>query len=898
MNSIGLLMIVLIYLGLLFLIAQWAERNRNSKWTNNPYVYSLSLAVYCTAWTYYGSIGVAADSGLNYLPIYIGPVIAFPLWIVILKKIIRISRVNKISSIADFISLRYGNSRFLGALVTLIALLAIIPYIGLQLKAISETFHIVTQSSENSNIFYDTSTYVAFILALFASYYGTRYVDASEKRIGMVTAVAFESVLKLFFFLILGLYVTFYVFDGFADIHNQATVLEHFEELNTIGGLEGAVNWMMLIVLSFFAIFLLPRQFHMSIVENNRERHVRTAIWLFPLYLLLFNFFVYPIAWGGNILFDGQGMNSDMFSLLIPQSRGNEFMTVLVFLGGFSAAISMIVVSSISLSTMLSNNLLIPYGFLGSLQKDTQERNTSRIVRIRRIGIFSLIILSFLYYRFFIMDYSLVSVGLISFVIVAQLAPAFFGALFWKRGSLIGAINGIFIGCSICFYTLLLPFFLSSLNPDSLFFKVGFGGFELLQPFQLFGLDYLEPVPHALFWSLFFNLMVYLAFSVSFKGNYRERNYAEMYVDIDKYITNHENACVWKGTAYVSDIEKVLKRFLGEDRTKRALSIFKMKYNIAPDNLMADARLIKFSENLLTGHIGTASAKILIAGVTKEDKISLTEVLKILEESKETISINKKLTETSNELKQLTGQLKLANEALLVKDQQKDEFLDTVTHELRTPITAIRAASEILYEDEEIPEELRKQFLQNIISESDRLNRLIDKILDLEKFETGKQTIHLSEQNIIHTIANSIKPLQQLIANKGIHLEFNENHKPILIAYDNERIIQVMTNLISNAIKFCEDKEGIIIIQSKNEEEAVLVSVFNNGRGVNPDDLTSIFDKFYQSNNQNIKKPIGSGLGLAISKQIIEAHKGKIWAENQENGVTFSFIIPKNNEKS
>jgi Na+/proline symporter/signal transduction histidine kinase len=898
MNSIGLLMIVLIYLGLLFLIAQWAERNRNSKWTNNPYVYSLSLAVYCTAWTYYGSIGVAADSGLNYLPIYIGPVIAFPLWIVILKKIIRISRVNKISSIADFISLRYGNSRFLGALVTLIALLAIIPYIGLQLKAISETFHIVTQSSENSNIFYDTSTYVAFILALFASYYGTRYVDASEKRIGMVTAVAFESVLKLFFFLILGLYVTFYVFDGFADIHNQATVLEHFEERNTIGGLEGAVNWMMLIVLSFFAIFLLPRQFHMSIVENNRERHVRTAIWLFPLYLLLFNFFVYPIAWGGNILFDGQGMNSDMFSLLIPQSRGNEFMTVLVFLGGFSAAISMIVVSSISLSTMLSNNLLIPYGFLGSLQKDTQERNTSRIVRIRRIGIFSLIILSFLYYRFFIMDYSLVSVGLISFVIVAQLAPAFFGALFWKRGSLIGAINGIFIGCSICFYTLLLPFFLSSLNPDSLFFKVGFGGFELLQPFQLFGLDYLEPVPHALFWSLFFNLMVYLAFSVSFKGNYRERNYAEMYVDIDKYITNHENAFVWKGTAYVSDIEKVLKRFLGEDRTKRALSIFKMKYNIAPDNLMADARLIKFSENLLTGHIGTASAKILIAGVTKEDKISLTEVLKILEESKETITINKKLTETSNELKQLTGQLKLANEALLVKDQQKDEFLDTVTHELRTPITAIRAASEILYEDEEIPEELRKQFLQNIISESDRLNRLIDKILDLEKFETGKQTIHLSEQNIIHTIANSIKPLQQLIANKGIHLEFNENQKPILIAYDDERIIQVMTNLISNAIKFCEDKEGIIIIQSKNEEEAVLVSVFNNGRGVNPDDLTSIFDKFYQSNNQNIKKPIGSGLGLAISKQIIEAHKGKIWAENQENGVTFSFIIPKNNEKS
>lgn len=893
MSSIGLLIIVLIYLGFLFLIAQWAERKGNSKWTNNPYVYSLSLAVYCTAWTYYGSIGVAATSGLNYLPIYIGPVIAFPAWIVILKKIVRISRVNKISSIADFISLRYGNSRFLGAFVTVIALIAILPYIGLQLKAISETFHIVTKSPESSNVFLDTSTYVALILALFASYYGTRYVDASEKRKGMVTAVAVESLLKLFFFILLGLYVSFFVFDGFDEIYAQASQLEHFEERNTIGGLEGAMNWMMLIVLSFFAIFLLPRQFHMAIVENNRERHVRTAIWLFPLYLLLFNFFVYPIAWGGNIIFDGQNVNSDMFSLLIPQSRGNEFMTVLVFLGGFSAAISMIVVSSITLSTMLSNNLLIPYGFLGSLQKDNQERNNERIVRIRRIGIFVLIILAFVYYRYFIMDFSLVSVGLISFVIVGQLAPVFFGALFWKRGSLYGAIAGISVGLAVCFYTIMLPFLLSSIDSESQFFKEGLFGIPFLQPFQLFGLDYLEPVPHAFFWSVLLNTLVFIVVSVSFKGNYRERNYAEMFVDIDKYITNHENAFVWKGTAYVSDIEKVLNRFLGIERTKRALTLFKMKYNIATDNLMADARLIKFAENLLTGHIGTASAKIIIEGVTKEDKISLPEVLKILEESKENIIINKKLIETSNELKELSGQLKQANLSLVIKDQQKDEFLDTVTHELRTPITAIRAASEILYEDDEIPEEMRKQFLHNIISESDRLNRLIDKILDLEKFETGKQKINLTEQNIVKTIGNSISPLQQLISNKKIHLEFNENQKAIPLYYDEERMIQVITNLVSNAIKFCDEKEGVIILSFQNTEQEYIINVFNNGNGVNANDLETIFEKFYQSSNQNIKKPIGSGLGLAICKQIIEAHKGRIWATNVEKGVTFSFTIPK-----
>lgn len=894
MNSGFLLVILLLYLGLLFFIAQWAERKGNSKWTNNPYVYSLSLAVYCTTWTYYGSIGVAANSGLNFIPIYLGPVIAFPVWILILKKIIRISRVNKVSSLADFISLRYGNSRFLGALVTVISLIAILPYVGLQLKAISETFHIVTNSPEATNVFLDTSTYVALVLALFASFYGTRYVDASEKRKGIVTAVAMESILKLFFFIVLGLYVTFYVFDGFDAIYAKASLMESFEERNTIHGLEGGMNWMMLIILSFFSIFLLPRQFHMSIVENNREKHIQTAIWLFPLYLLLFNLFVYPIAWGGNILFEGKNVNPDMFSLLIPQFFDNTFMTVLVFLGGFSAAISMIVVSSITLSTMLSNNLLIPYGVLGSLQKNNQENNSERIVNIRRIGIFLMIILAFIYYRYFIMDFSLVSVGMISFVIVAQLGPAFFGAIFWKRGSLNGAVAGIVVGMLICFYTIILPFLLSSINPESNLFKEGFFGFTILQPFQLFGLDYLEPIPHALFWSLLFNVLVYMTVSVSFKGDYRERNYAEMYVDIDKYINNHENAFVWKGTAYVSDIQKVLKRFLGEERTNRALSIFKMKYNIAPDNLMADARLVKFAENLLTGHIGTASAKILIESVTKEDKISLPEVLKILEESKENLIINKKLTETSNELKELSSQLKKANENLVLKDKQKDEFLDTVTHELRTPITAIRAASEILHDDDEIPEELKKQFLQNIITESDRLNRLIDKILDLEKFETGKQKIYPNQGNIIQTISKSLSPLQQLISNKKIHIEFDENQSKVIIEYDEERIIQVITNLLSNAIKFADEKEGLIIITiTAKEEDYIKINVFNNGKGVSPNDLESIFDKFYQSNNQNIKKPIGSGLGLAICKQIIEAHKGKIWAENVQNGVTFSFTLPK-----
>ncbi len=891
MNSISLLVILSAYLAVLFYIAYWAEKKGNSKWTNNPMIYSFSLAVYCTAWTYYGSVGVAADSGLSYLPIYLGPVIIAPSWILILRKIIRISRVNKIASIADFISLRYGNSRFLGAIVTVICLTGIIPYIALQLKAIAETFHVVTKTEIRSYIFDDTTTYVAIALALFASYYGTRYVDASEKRKGIVTAVAIESILKLVFFVVVGVYVTFFVFDGFDDIYQKASLLDNFKEKNTIGGLSQGINWFLLCVLSMFAIFLLPRQFQVGVVENNRENHINTAVWLFPLYLLLFNFFVYPIAWGGNILFDGQDVNSDVYSLLIPQLFDNKILTVLVFLGGFSAAISMIVVSSIGLSTMITNNILIPYNLLGVLK--SEEISNRLILNSRKLGIFLLIILSYFIYRFFGLDYNLVSIGMVAFVIISQLAPAFFGALFWRRGSRLGAIYSIIIGFLVCIYTLLIPYAIGISNSESTFISEGFMGVALLKPFQLFGLDYLQPVTHALFWSLLFNSATYFAISVSFKGNYRERNYAEMFVDINKYISNHEDAFIWRGTAYRNDIEKVLIRFLGTERTKRAMNIFNVKYNVDVTQELADARLIKFSENLLTGHIGTASARILIASVVKEEKITLPEVLKILEESKENIIINKKLTETSNELKEITAQLQEANISLMEKDQQKDEFLDTVTHELRTPITAIRAASEILHDDDEIPEELKKQFLQNIISESDRLNRLIDKILDLEKFETGKQTIHPTKNNLIETIEKSIEPLLQLIKNKKITIAI-ESKNIVTAFYDEDRIFQVITNLVSNAIKFCPEEEGLITIKVSDQEDFIQTSVIDNGKGVPHNDFEAIFEKFYQSINQNIKKPVGSGLGLAICKQIIEHHKGKIWVEPTVKGACIVFTLPKN----
>jgi signal transduction histidine kinase len=558
---------------------------------------------------------------------------------------------------------------------------------------------------------------------------------------------------------------------------------------------------------------------------------------------------------------------------MLPLSNGNEFLALMVFIGGFSAAISMVVISTLALSTMLSNNLIIPYGFLNKFSKAESFENTESIKNIRRISIFSLIILAYFFYRSFTLDHSLVSIGLISFVLIAQLAPAFFGGVIWRRGVSKGAIYGIIVGVLITVYTLVIPFTIDAQLISSSFAQDGLFGITMLHPYQLFGLQFLEPVPHAFFWSLFFNIFVFVLYSVNVTGNYRERNFAEMFVDSSKYAAMHEDAYVWKGEAYVKDIRKVLTRFLGEQRTERALNLFYMKYNIDKSDQVADARLVNFSEKLLTGSIGSASSRILISSVVKEEEISLPEVLKILDETQKAKESNKQLQE---------------------RDKQKDEFLDTVAHELKTPITSIRALSEILLGDDEIDISTKKQFLTSIVSESERVSRLINNILDLEKLATGKEKLDLRKNSMFHTIHKSIDVVKQIARKKGVQINA-DGLCDFELNYDEDRIQQVIINLLSNSIKFSPNETGLVSIFTKKNNNTIEISVEDNGKGIDTNDLLSIFNKFYQSKNQTILKPVGSGLGLAISKQIIESHKGKIWAENrQPQGAKVAFKLPLN----
>ncbi len=894
MNNYLLISIIVAYLACLFLIAFWAEKNSKSKWVNNPYIYVLSLAVYCSAWTYYGSVGIASQSGISFLTIYLGPVISLPLWILVMRKIIRISKQHKISSIADFISLRYGNNRFLGALVTMICVFAIVPYISLQLKAISETFEIITDETSyvSTSVLDDSTFYIAVLLAVFVAFFGTQATDASQRRKGIMTTVAVESILKLTFFLIIGIYVTFFLFDGTTDIYQKASQMDNFKEITSFNGLEAGFNWLFTIMLSFFAIFLLPRQFHVAVVENDRERYLKKAIWVFPLYLLLFNVFVIFIAWGGNLTLTGD-VNQDYYTLLLPLQNNNVVLAMLVFLGGFSAVISMVVVSTLALSTMVSNNLIIPYGFLDKFIKGNPEKNANYIKNIRRISIFSLIIIAYFFYVNFSYELSLFSIGLISFAVIAQLAPSFFIGLFWNRGSAKAAKIGMIIGVLVVSYTLILPFIVNVLTDSTSFVAYGLFGIALLKPYALFGIDFLSPEAHAFFWSMLLNTFSFLTFSLLSKGNYRERNYAEMFINSSNYTNLQEGAFVWKGEAYVSDIRNVLTRFLGEERTERALNLFNLKYKVSKEEEMADARLINFSEKLLTGSIGSASARILIGSVAKEQPVSLLEVLKILEESKETIATNKVLKEKSEELTRLTEQLKTANSELLKQDRLKDEFLDTVAHELKTPITSIKAASEVLTDGNDMPQGLRNQFLDNIVTDADRLARLIHNILDLEKLSGGREQLEIQHNQINNTIKKAVDGIYQMAHNKGVHV-IHQNGYEIKARYDEDRMLQVLTNLLSNALKFTEPDTGIITIVAQEKKNAIQVAVEDNGKGVPKEDVLYVFDKFYQSKHQNIKKPMGSGLGLAISRKIIESHQGKIWVDKKYiKGARFVFTIPK-----
>ena len=899
MNTFWIIMSLLLYLGILFGVAYYAEhRAKNgSSLLNSPYIYALSLAVYCTAWTYYGSVGRAATEGPSFLPTYLGPLILMPIWWIILRKIIRISKLQRLSSIADFISARYGKSTSLGVLTTLVCVLVIIPYISLQLKAISTSFLYLSSHTpliQEPTLVQDIAFYLSIFLAAFTILFGTRSIEAIERHEGLVTAVAFESVVKLVAFLAGGLFVTYLVFEGFEDIFNQAEQHPIWQNLFFISSTERLDGWTWQILIAFLTILFLPRQFQVAVVENVNENHLRKALWIFPLYLLLINIFVLPIALGGNLLFEGKSVDADSYVLAIPLLFDQDALALFIFIGGFSAATGMIIVETTTLSVMLSNNVVLPLVVSRSGWKDQlATRSGQFVLLIRRIAIGLVLLLAYLYYATVTEGYSLVSIGIVSFVGVAQFAPLMLGGLYWKRANKRGALLGLCGGVLVWLYTLVLPSLAMAGYVSDSIIQQGPWGIGWLNPYALLGLTGMDPAAHALFWSMLVNLALYTWGALVFEQNALEHTQALLFVDIFTYSKIHTGTTVWQGQALITDIASLLSTFLGPERAKRLIAYLSKRHNFDPQSQYADPRLVTYAEQLLAGAVGTASARIMVASVTKDERISVEEVVSILKESQELMSLNRELRRTSEELRQTTQELSLANERLRQADKLRDDFLSTVTHEIRTPLTSIRAFSEILYDNPDMTEHERNHFLNTIIKESERLTRLINQVLDLERYDSGRAQLSQEVCDMAEIIYFATTSLSHLAEEKGIQIKLSMPQDTLTFMGDYDRMIQVMINLLSNAIKFCAPQTGLITLTCTSLDDHIRVSVQDNGPGIAPQYQALIFEKFYQANVQNKRKPIGSGLGLAISKRIIELHGGTIGLTSEAGqGACFAFTIP------
>lgn len=891
----------LLYLALLFGIAYYAEykQKQGKSLINSGYVYALSLAVYCTAWTYYGSVGRATTNGIEFLSIYLGPTLAAILFWPVLQKIIRICKTHRINSIADLISIRYGKNFSIAILVTVLSVLGVIPYIALQLKAISSSIHIVTGNLGPeiglNNFFSDDTFYITLILSVFIILFGTRSIDASEKHEGLVAAVAFESIIKLIAFLAAGAFVVYGVFNGFEDIFNQALAKEDLKKLFVIEGNSSYGSWIGLTIVSMLAVLFLPRQFQVSVVENVSEKHLNKASWLFPLYLLLINIFVFPIALGGNIIFSGTTINADTYVLALPLKYGMNILSIVVFIGGFSAATSMIIVDTIALSTMMSNNIATPLFLTAKKFKPATEGGFIRsLLNIRRLSIVVILALAYIYDKTIAQNLSLVSIGLVSFVAVAQFAPAVLGGIYWKDASKNGAIAGMSVGFAIWFFTLVVPSLVSAQLIDADIMESGLFGIEWLKPFSLFGLQGFDSISHAVFWSLLANITIFIGVSFYSKRNAQEIYQSELLVDIFKHYTPSEST-IWKGTAYLPDLNSLLVNFIGADKAEKLITGYATRNKISLNTQKADPRLVGFAERILSGVIGSASARIMVQSVTKEEELKIDEVLHILRESQQMMELNKELRKKSLELQKATEQLTKVNEQMKQMDVLKDEFLYTVTHELRTPLTSIRAMAEIVYDNPEIGNEEKEKFLGGIIKETERLSHLITQVLNLERYESGRQKLHVTSINLNKLIKENIDSMEALARERNVKIMKHLPDTMFLIQCDADLIQQVMNNLISNALKFVEPGSGWVKISIHQDHEELQVWVEDNGAGIADELKELVFDKFFQARNQTLKKPQGSGLGLAICRRIIEMHNGKIWVEKrEEKGSRFIFTLPNN----
>ena len=879
------------YVIFLFTVAFIAERRAATGrfgFLRSPMVYTLSLSIYCTAWTFYGAVGYAARSGLEFLTIYLGPSLVFVGWWWVLRKLVRIGREHRVTSIADLISSRYGKSNLLGVIVTVMAVMAATPYIALQLQSVVLSFGVFASATPEGMAPPDaaqTAIWVAAGLALFTIVFGTRNLDAKEQHHGIVTAIAVEAVVKLVALLAVGAWVVWGLADGIGDMMARidASPLANWELMPG--------RWTGLIFLAGAAVICLPRMFQVMVVEASDERHLARASWAFPAYLMLMSLFIVPIAVMGLERMPA-GSNPDLFVLSLPLAEGQGALAMLVFLGGFSSATSMVIVEAIALATMVSNHIVMPFWLRLRPAMDV-SRDLRRVVLLsRRISILAVLGLGYVYYRASGGSAALAAIGLVAFVGVVQFLPAMIGGIFWRGATRAGAIAGLVAGFAVWAYALFLP----SLGPDVVMSQVlltnGPFGIDWLRPQGLFGVARLDPLLHALMWSLMVNVTAFFLVSVlTFPGPV-ERVQGAAFVNV---FDGPTGALEWRRGGVASEELLVMaQRILGEEP---ALDLFRDgaraqgKGGYLPD---PTPEFLSGFEGRLAGSVGAATAHAMVGQMAGRNTVSVEDLMAVANETAQIMEYSARLESQQDELTRTAGALREANDKLHELSLQKDGFLSQISHELRTPMTSIRAFSEILAAGDVTPQMVAK-YGGIIHDEARRLTRLLDDLLDLSVLENGAVELTVTLTSLHDIIDRALIAADSTRPERSFTIWRDTEAEQVFVRTDADRLTQVLINLFSNARKYCDAATPELRIAVRQRAGRVTVDVIDNGQGIPQASQALIFEKFARLSD--LTRAGGAGLGLAICREVMVNLGGGITYLPGQGGAAFRVTLPLRLEK-
>lgn len=884
-----LVLVATLYVSFLFLVAFGADRRaRRGRvgWLRSPIVYTLSLSIYTTAWTYYGAVGSAARNGLEFLAIYLGPTLVFIGWWWFLRKLVRVGRANRITSIADLISSRYGKSAMLAVIVTLLAVVGTTPYIALQLQSVTLSFAVFAASGSAGGATPDvngTAFWLAAGLAVFTILFGTRSLDVNERHHGVVTAIAVEAVVKLIALLTVGIFVVWGVASGPSEI------LARIDAANINFASAHGSRWITLFFLSSAAIICLPRMFQVTVVENSDEGHLSTASWAFPLYLFSMSLFVLPIAVMGLAEMPASS-NPDLFVLTLPIAHNREALAMLAFLGGFSSATSMVIVAAIALSTMVSNHIVMPVWLFLRQPRATLSGDVRNILILsRRLSIVAILSLGYGYFRFTGGTGALASIGLISFTGVVQVLPALLGGLFWRGATRRGAIAGVVAGFALWGYTLFLPSFGGSWLMSADVLANGPFGILALKPQALFYLEGLDPLVHAVAFSMLVNTVLFIVVSLVTIPLPLERLQAVQFVNVFDHST-HQGP-ITPMSVESDDLLVMAQRIMG---SATALKMFRdaAREQGKGESAMPDptSDFVSQLERELAGTVGAATAHAMVNQITGSAILSVEDLIAVADETAQIMEHTVQLEASSRELARTARQLQAANEKLTDISIQKDGFLSQISHELRTPMTSIRSFSEILRESDGLSAEQSRKYSNIILEESIRLTRLLDEILDLGVLENNQVVFAPSEGQLSDVIDRAILASQSASAVSAIEIHRTPDAEALSITTDMDRLSQVFINLITNAQKYCDADVPVLTIKPHAVGNILNVDFIDNGAGISEKDREIIFEKFSRLSDASAAG--SAGLGLAICREVMRNLGGSIEYLPGQGGTAFRVSLP------